>query len=190
MAKSKRALVTITVVFFTAQIAIIIALANQGRFDYMRSVMGTTGFWLVYTFLEARYDFYMNTYVRVLVSLTIFLDAFFGYYCNLYAASFVFDKLLHVFGTYACSLFAYILLAQLLRNPVAKLVKFILVACLGMSLGASYEILEFFTDSVANPILPSQPSLLDTNVDLVGDAIGALTAAIHAVSRNFVNNNF
>jgi uncharacterized membrane protein YjdF len=129
-------------------------------------------------------------YVRVLVGLTIFLDAFLGYYFDLYVTSFVFDQFLHVFGTYACSLFGYILLAQILVNPVVKVVKFILVVSLGLSLGATYEILEFFTDYISNPMPPSQPSLLDTDLDLVGDALGALLAAAHAISRNFVNKYF
>jgi hypothetical protein len=54
------------------------------------------------------------------------------------------------------------------------------VACLGLSLGSLYEILEFFTDSISHPVPPSQPSLLDTDLDLVADLAGALLAALHA----------
>ena len=183
-------MVTITIVFLMVQLAIILVLAKQGRPDYMRSVAGTTGFIAVYTFLEARYSFYMNNYVRVLVMLTIFLDGLFGYCFNLYVTSVVFDKVLHVFGAYAFALFAYVLVAQMMTNPVGKPVKFILIACLGLSLGTFYEILEFVTDSLSHPIPPSQPSLWATDADLVGDAVGALLAAIHSLTRTFVNRVF
>ena len=86
--------------------------------------------------------------------------------------------------------FAYVLVAQMMANPVGKPVKFILIACLGLSLGTLYEILEFVTDSLSHPTPPSQPSLWDTDADLVGDAVGALLAAIHALTRTFVNRVF
>lgn len=187
MLKRNWAMVTITTVFLAAQAAVVLALAHKGQADYIRSVMATTGFWVAYSFLEARYSLYMNAYVRVLMVLTIFADAFFGYYFDLYATSFVFDKLLHVFGAYSVSLFAYILVAQFQPGPLARPVKFILVAALGLSMGGLYEILEFFTDSISRPYPPSQPSLLDTDVDLIGDLAGALVAAGHASWRNFAD---
>jgi len=65
-----------------------------------------------------------------------------------------------------------------------------LVVSLGVSLGAFYEILEFLTDIFSHPIPISQPSLLDTDLDLMGDVIGAVFAAIHAISRTFMDRNF
>lgn len=167
-----------------------ITLSLKGRTDYLRSVIATNFFLVVYTFLENRYRLNMNTYVRVLILLTIFFDSFFGYYFDMYVSSFVFDKALHVFGTYAFSLFTYILVMQMLTNPLNSQVKFILVICLGLSLGTVYEILEFITDSISHPIPPSQPSLLDTDLDLIADLIGAVLAAFHVSSRKFVNKEF
>jgi uncharacterized membrane protein YjdF len=190
LVRNVRAIVTITVVFLILQIAVILALAYQGRPDYMRSVAGTTVFMVVYTFLEARYGLIMNNYVRVLVMLAILIDGLFGYCFNLYTTSAVFDKVLHIFGTYAFALFFYVLVVQMIANPVVKPVKFILAACLGLSIGASYEILEFFTDSLSHPSPPSQPSLWDTNTDLISDAVGALLAAVHVVFRTFINRDF
>jgi hypothetical protein len=190
LVKGKWAMVTVTAVFLAAQVAIILALAYKGRFDYMRSVLVTTAFWVIYSLLECRYGLYMSTYVRVLMVLSIFCDAFGGYYLDLYVTSFVFDKVLHVFGTYSFALFAWVLVTQLLAYPLAKPVTFILVASLGLSLGAFYEILEFFTDSISHPVPPSQPSLLDTDLDIIGNAVGALIAALHAISRNFVGRDF
>lgn len=183
-------MLTITSVFLAAQIAVMLGLAYNGHYNYIHSVMVTTGFWLVYIFLEARYNLLMNIYVRTLMVLTIFLDAFFGYYYDLYASSFLFDKLLHIFGTYAFSLFSYILVAQRFKTSLPSSVKAILIISLGLTLGTLYEILEFFTDSISHPYPPSQPSLLDTDVDLIGNLVGAVVAAIHAHYRNFEEKNF
>lgn len=186
----KEIILRITVLFLASQIVLFFALAGEGHFDYIKSVLGTTSLWVVYTFLEVRYGLYMNNYVRVLMVITLLCDGFFGYYLNLYETSFVFDKVLHTFGSYACSLFFYILAVQLLKDPVKPLFKFILVVSLGLGLGAFYEIIEFLTDTISHPLLVSQPSLLDTDLDLIGDAIGAVIAGIHASSRTFINQNF
>ena len=180
----------INILIILCQIVVLVGLAMGLHFGYVRSVIVTTCFWLLYMFLEARYELYMNNFVRVMIGIVLVSDSFFGYYLELYARSSVFDKILHVFGTYALSLFTYILVVQLLNNPVNRPFKFILVICLGISIGATYEIVEFFTDNISHPSLASQPSLLDTDLDLIGDVIGSVCAAIHATSRNFINQNF
>lgn len=190
MIKYKSTMVCITAFFMVAQILLMLGLAEKGWFDFVRSVAVTTGFWVGYTFLEIKYGLYMNNYVRAVMVITLLSDGFFGYYLNLYTTSFVFDKILHVFGTYAFSLFAYILIVQLLNYPVKRSFKFVLVVCLGLSIGTLYEVLEFITDNISHPTPPSQPSLLDTDLDLIGDLIGAVFAAIHAAYRTFMDENF
>jgi hypothetical protein len=170
-------MLTLTGFFLAVQVSTILGLAGKGYLDYARSVGTTTGFWIVYTFLEAKYALYMNNGVRGLVMVAIISDGVFGYYFNYYATSFVFDKILHLFGTYALALFAYILVLQMLNQPVSRSVKAVLVISLGLSIGASYEILEFLVDHFANPVIPSQPSLLDTDLDLICDSLGAILAA-------------
>ena len=176
----------IDMLIIVSQSLILLGLAMGLHFDYARSVIVTICFWLLYMFLEARYKLYMNNFVRIIIGVTLVSDSFFGYYLELYARSVVFDKILHAFGTYAFSLFIYILVVQLVKNPINRPLKFILVICLGISIGATYEILEFLTDRFSHPPLASQPSLLDTDLDLIGDVIGAVGAAIHATSKKFI----
>jgi uncharacterized membrane protein YjdF len=190
MTNYKLMMLGITVLFLASQILILLGLAGEGHFDYCRSVMVTACFWIVYTLLETRYGLYLNNYIRALMVLTLVSDGFFGYYLDLYATSTIFDKFLHAFGTYSLSLFAYVLVVQLLDKPVKRSFKFILVVCLGLSIGAFYEIIEFITDSISHPVPPSQPSLLDTDLDLIGDTIGALLAAMHATYRTFIDRDF
>lgn len=188
--KNKAVLWISTALFLVLQIAIIYGLLGKGYLDFTRSVAVTSCIWVVYTLIEAKCNLFMNNYVRVVTMTAIICDAFFGYYLDYYETSFVFDKMLHAFGTYAFALFAYVLAVQLLHHPVSRVFKFILVASLGLSLGAAYELVEFLVDTFAYPIIPSQLSLLDTDLDMVCDTIGALFAAVHAVSKTFINKDF
>lgn len=190
MDRHKRAMYGITAVFILAQLAVILALVLKGRTDYARTVMLTTLLQLAFVFLEVKYKLFMSTYVRILVVVTLFLDAAFGYYFDLYVTSGVFDKFLHFFGAYTFSLFAYIFAAQLQGSSLKKPVKFILVACLGLSMGAFYEIFEFLSDSISRADPPSQPSLQDTDLDLTADLIGSILAGFHAAFRKFSDKYF
>lgn len=190
MGKYRLKVMSITAFFLVVQILIVFGLAGEGHYEYIRGVIATTCFWIVYTLVDAKYGLYMNNYIRAVMVLTLVSDGFFGYYLDLYATSSIFDKCLHVFGTYSFSLFAYVLVVRLLDNPVKSVFKFILVVCLGLSMGACYEVLEFFTDQISHPVPPSQPSLLDTDLDLIGDVIGAVLAAVHVNTREFMDRNF
>jgi len=180
--KSRRIIITSTLSFLLAQTIVMLALANKGQFFYLRGVLTTTILWLVYTALEIKRCWYMNDYVRVLVMLAIFGDGFGGYYCELYARSFIFDKILHIFCIYSLALFGYILAIQLQPGSLSRSLCFILTVGLGLGIGVLFEIIEFIIDKLFQPVPPSQPSLLDTNLDLVSDLAGALLAGFHAAS--------
>jgi hypothetical protein len=165
--------------FVGLQLALLFGLAKLGQLDFMRSVAATTCLWVGYIWLESKYNIYMNNYVRFVVILAIFADSFFGYYLGYYVTSVIFDKLLHIFGTYAFALFANILILQRINKPLPRIIECIVTVSFGISIGAIYEVAEFMVDSWGSPVLPSQPSLLDTDLDLIGDSIGALLAALH-----------
>lgn len=188
MPNSKAAILTFTLIFLVLEMIITIALIANGNSKVIPNVAGLAAAWIIYTLLELRCGFYMSNYVRVAAMAASLSDSFFGYYLNYYQQSFVFDKIQHAFGTYAFSLFAYVLVAQLLVKPVNRLFTFILVLSLGIAIGAVYEIGEFIGDQIGNPDYPSQPSLLDTDLDLIGDIIGAAFAGLHVVFRLFKSN--
>lgn len=187
---SKRRTMLSTVIFLIIQTIIMTALLDKGRTDYAFSVLETSALWALYIFLELKYRLRMSAYIRLLMMLTLFFDAFCGYYLDLYVSSFIFDKALHAFGAYSFSLFAYALVAQLRGNSIVGPAKFLFIFCLGVTLGACYEILEFIGDRVSHPSPPSQPSLLDTDIDLIGDVAGSLAAAFHARRKRWINENF
>lgn len=190
MTNEKSDLLKITVLFVATQSILICTLFLSGQPSYARSVLSVTFLWTLYTFLEARYGFFMNTYIRTMVILSLLADSFGGSFLNLYVTSCVFDKVLHVFGSYSFALFFYILVIQLLTGPVNRPFTFILIASLGLSMGGFYEILEFLTDTFSHPDPISQPSLLDTDLDLTADLIGSLLAAFHGTYTTFLNRHF
>lgn len=167
-------------VFILIQVAVILGLIEKGYPGFVRGTAATTCLVIIYSFLESKYGIYMSNFVRAIVLITIISDSFFGQYLEYFITSTVFDKGLHTFGTYSFSLFFYILIGQLPANQISRPFKFIMIICLGLSLGAVYEIFEFIIDMTTKPSFPGQPSLLDTNLDLVSDLIGAIIAATHA----------
>jgi uncharacterized membrane protein YjdF len=181
---------SITAIFLAAQILLVMVLAARGNEYYIRGIVATTVLWLCYDYLEFKFHLLMSNYIRTIVVVTLLSDGFFGYYLEFYLTSTVFDKLQHGFGTYSFALFAYILAAQLSEHSLSRRFTFFLVVCLGISMGAVYEVLEFIVDSTTHPIPPGQPSLLDTDLDLVADIFGAILAAFHAISVKFINHNF
>lgn len=162
-----------------AQVLVMFGLAGQENREFMRGAAWSAVLLLVYTLWEIKYRLYMNNYIRALVVITIFADSYAGSYLGYYITSQVFDKALHLFGTYSFALFFYILLAQLvIRQPVNRLFTCLFISCLGVTLGVIYELLEFAVDTINLPAVPGQAGLLDTDLDLLADMLGAVIAAV------------
>lgn len=170
----------LTGLFLVILSAIVLGLMQEARPDDARNVAVKIGAWLVYSCIEVKYGIQLNNGLRTGVMLVLISDSFWGLYCNLYSASSVFDKVQHVFGSYAFSLFAYSVICQVGRPVINRGFSFVFILSLGLAIGALYEIGEFLGDIVTNPKIPSQPNLLDTDLDLIADMAGALLAAIHA----------
>lgn len=181
MAYLQKTILHITLLFLFIQLSIVLALAMRGHGQFIPNVLGPAILWVAYTILEFRFDVYIDTYVRSVAMVATVSDCFFGYYCNFYLTSGAFDKIQHVFGTYAAALLAYLLIIRWLKQSYSQVSVFILVLSLGISIGMFYEVGEFLGDLITNPVNKSQPSLLDTNLDMIGDIIGATIAAIHAL---------
>jgi len=162
-----------------AQILVMLGLAGQENREFMRGAAWGAILLFAYTLWEIRCRLYMSNYVRALIVITIVADSYAGGYLGYYMTSQIFDKALHLFGTYSFAMFFYILLAQLvIRQPVNRLFTCLVIICLGISLGVVYELLEFAVDTINKPLIPGQASLVDTDLDLLADTVGAVIAAI------------
>ena len=160
-------------------------IVSRGNTDFVINIIETTAFWFAYTMLEQIKGIRINLYIRVAAILAIIGDSFFGLFLNLYVTSQAFDRIQHIFGSYALALLFYALMLQFTRQGTQDGFKrFIFVAAIGVSAGAVYEIMEYLSDSLLRPQIPNQPSLQDTDLDLVSDLAGALIAGIHAVLQS------
>jgi uncharacterized membrane protein YjdF len=85
-----------------------------------------------------------------------------------------------VFGIYTLVLFAYTIMRQFTTISFkSRLNEFIFLTLAGISIGTAFEMLEFMTDITVKPKIPNQPDLIDTDLDLIADLIGALIASFH-----------
>ncbi len=103
---------------------------------------------------------------------------------NVYNTSPVFDKALHFYGTFSFSLLIYSLIREtvLKSSTGSKLFIFILITALGTSLGTFFEIIEFTVDNLFDA--HGQKGLVDTNLDMLSNIIGSLTAAAFTTMRD------
>lgn len=180
MSNYRKITLVFTGTFLAVLLVLIFILAEQGRNTYAQNIAIKASVWVIYTFMEMKYGIELNQYIRVFVMLVIISDSLIGLYFDLYTTSAVFDKIQHILGSYAFSLFAYTLLCKLTHPVLNRICSFVLVVSLGLGIGVFYEIGEFIGDLVTKPSIPSQPSLLDTNLDLISDVIGSLLGAVHA----------
>lgn len=174
-------------IFALIQIWVIVGLVAKEQPAFARSVAATTFVYVVYSWLEVHFALFMNNYVRTVTMLAIISDGFFGYYLGYYVTSSVFDKVQHVFGIYAFSLFFYILMAQAKIAFMSRLATSLLIVSLGVSIGTIYEIAEFLVDTFGHPAIPAQSGLADTDMDLIADSVGAVFAAIHVRFSSFLD---
>jgi uncharacterized membrane protein YjdF len=98
----------------------------------------------------------------------------------MYVTSSLYDRLQHIFGTYALTLWIFFVIQQFAQFKLTnQRLTILFIISLALSLGTIYELLEFIEDEVFKPKIKNQPSLLDTNLDLISDLIGGIFAELH-----------
>ncbi|MGG3801876.1 hypothetical protein [Metabacillus fastidiosus] len=171
---------TIDLIFIVVQAICIVGLFTTNSFDYMRIAIGDLIFWLVYIILELKQKWTIPLYIRTVVILSILSNSVFGEFINLYVSSVFYDRLQHIFGTYSMTLWAFFVIQQFVKiRFINKKFIIIFIVSLSVTLGTFYEINEFFQDEFFKPIIKNQPSLLDTDLDLISDLLGGIIALFH-----------
>ncbi|MFZ5944916.1 MAG: hypothetical protein ACOYVD_12445 [Bacillota bacterium] len=182
----KRTRKYIIVIFVIMQLYITGLFWTEGNFSLFLGAAGILSIYLTWSYYEQRLGIYYANYIRVLVSTTIILHHFAGEYLGEYKSNPNFDIALHFFGTFSFTLLFYSVINKLAfpkyKEPIIKL---IFIFCLGISLGVFFELLEFAIDMVANT--DHQPSLKDTNLDLIFDTLGAFFAGIYLTYLQYDN---
>jgi hypothetical protein len=178
--------------FIFIQILCIFALFSDGNFDYMRMALGNLFLWIIYMILEKRKKWRIPLYIRITTLLSITFNDYFGEYLNWYVTSSLYDRLQHLFGTYALTLWIFFVIQQFIQLKLTnKRLTIIFIFSLALALGLIYELLEFIEDEVFKPKIKNQPSLLDTDLDLISDLAGGILAVVHYhISKHFKSFQF
>lgn len=114
----------------------------------------------------------------ILVIFVLFFNSYLGYYLDLYNKSKIFDRILHAFGSFSFALFFYYFLSNFLEYGGSSTFRALYIFLLGISLGAIFEIIEYFIDSKRD--LKMQRGLKDTDADIISDIIVSMAAATFA----------
>ena len=171
-------------IFLALQLLIFIQFTLNKRYDYLSGVSITTLAYIIFLYVIDKYNLYISNYVRGGVIVTILSHHILGEYFNLYSKSAIFDKALHIFGTYAFTLFIYLIMIQTIKILfISKISRFIFVILLGISIGVGFEVIEFILDVTIKPKVPYQSNLIDTNLDIVSDIVGSIIAAFYITIR-------
>lgn len=161
---------------------------SRGNHDFVGNIIGSSLFWIAYTLFEYNYKLKISYYIRLGVVIAIIGDGFLGFYLNFYVTSPAFDRIQHIFSTYIFSLFFYAILMHFKHEPIEmKWIRFIFIAAIGMAIGSINEIIEFTADTIMKTQIPNQPSLQDTDMDLISNMVGAFIAGFHSLYNSFGN---
>lgn len=177
---------TLLITFLIIQVIAIIKFLGNKQYDFAYETLIIIAGSLLLTYLEIKKNLPISNYLRALVFVAISGHTIGGELFGLYVISHVFDKFLHVFGTYSFAMLGYVLLG-LYNFPLSRKVQFIIMIMIGLSLGTFYELWEFAIDRFMKPPIAAQSGLLDTNLDLLADLIGSLLAALHISRKDLIN---
>lgn len=185
MENRKKVTLILAAILLLIEIFIIVLSIINKRTDSILEAILVAILYAVYVIVEIKYELYIGTYIKSTVIITLIGHTLLGNYIRFYDTSFIFDKILHLFGTYSFALFLYALLCYSIKElSCLNIYRFILVLSLGITLGSVFEIIEFIGDILFNPKRPYQNNLFDTNLDLIFNTAGAVIAGIHLIYRN------
>ena len=171
----------VNIFFFIIMSLAITGFVIYGHRRFVTRAAGLAILYLCFILLEKYKGQFMENYVRVFVLLNILGHTLGGDYLNLYNTSPHYDKILHIIGGFSFSLLAFSLIKKLIDLKLnSKPFIFILVVSLGIALGSLFEIAEFTEDFFLG--MNNQKGLMDTNIDMIFNTLGAILAGIFSIS--------
>ncbi len=172
----------ILAIFLVIQVLALIMFLIKLQYEYAYEILIIIAGALSLIWYEKRSSLSIPDYILILSLIAFSGHTIGGELLNLYATSLVYDKILHVFGSYSFAMLAYVLLGMD-KLPLGRKIKFIIIMTIGVYLGTIYELWEFGLDRFLDPPLPLQSGLIDTNLDLLADLAGSTLAALHLSRR-------
>lgn len=169
--------------FFAAvEIFIIFKLKKRKQKIGVKATAVSFGLFFLLTVIVYLFDLKVSYLIMLLATISLFLDAYVGYYLNYYSKSKVVDRYLHAYGTFALALLFYMIIILLVEEGGSKLFRALFVLFLGNALGAIHETTEFMTDTkrTSRQQTKMQKGLQDTNFDIIFNILGSVAAAAAA----------
>jgi len=134
---------------------------------------------LVPSVVERNYNISLPFELDLLVTLSLFLHTFLGEGLDFYDKYWIWDKLLHVYGSGVIAIIAFVVVYSLhytrklrLTLPMIMLVTF----SFAMAMGALWEIGEFIVDVTFGK--QAQHGLTETMFDLINDLFGGVIVSV------------
>lgn len=129
--------------------------------------------------VQNKYDIYIPRIFSLAITFFIYATLFLGEIQDFYNRFWWWDMVLHAGSAIVIGLIGFVILLSLFKNEKVKASPFMIAVfsfCFAMSIGALWEIFEFFMDQTFSMNM-QKSGLMDTMTDLIVDAIGALVAA-------------
>lgn len=150
----------------------------RGGYLFTVLIFVAVGISLVPSIVQRNYNISLPFELDLLITLSLFLHTFLGEGLEFYNKYWIWDKLLHVYGTAVIAILAFVTVYSLhytkklrLTLPLIILITF----TFAMTMGALWEIGEFGVDQLFGK--NAQKGLDDTMFDLINDLLGGLIVA-------------
>ncbi len=150
----------------------------RGGYLFTFAIILALGVSLIPSIVQRSYRVTLPFELDLLVTLMIFLHTFMGEGLGFYSKYWVFDNVLHLFGSGVSALLAFIITFSLHYTGKLRLTYPLIglfTVTFSMALGGMWEILEFSVDTLFNKT--TQHGLTDTMSDLIYDLLGGCIAA-------------
>jgi hypothetical protein len=133
---------------------------------------------LVPSIVQRNYRITLPFELDLLITLSIFLHTFLGEGLEFYSRYWLWDNLLHLFGSGVSAILAFVIVYSMHYTRKVRLTLpliWFFTATFAMALGGMWEIMEFGVDTIFDK--NAQKGLDDTMVDMIYDLLGGIAAA-------------
>lgn len=182
MLKNWRTLTVTTVLSWLMKLLMIALLpyvVYKGDYLFTVMIILAVGISIIPSIVQRSYRITLPFELDLLVTLSIFLHTFMGEWLNFYNRVWMYDKLLHVYGSAVIALLAFVITYSLHYTKKVRLsiplIGFFTVT-FAMAVGGIWEIGEFAIDRLFGK--ETQNGLADTMWDMIYDLLGGIVVAM------------
>ena len=150
----------------------------KGEYLFSFAIVLVLGVSLIPSILQRSYRITLPFELDLLITLMTFLHSFMGEGLGFYSRYWLFDNVLHLFGSGVSALLAFIITFSLHHTGRLRLTYPLIglfTVTFAMAIGGMWEILEYSVDTLFDKT--TQHGLDDTMSDLIYDLIGGIISA-------------